>query len=60
MHELLTIGEVAERSGMAASAIRFYDRQGLIHAERTPGGQRRFRRDVLGGSPLSGSRNGSG
>ena len=47
MHELLTIGEVAERSGMAASAIRFYDRQGLIHAERTPSGQRRFRRDVL-------------
>jgi MerR family transcriptional regulator, redox-sensitive transcriptional activator SoxR len=47
MQELLTIGEVAERSGMAASAIRFYDRQGLIHAERTPSGQRRFRRDVL-------------
>jgi MerR family transcriptional regulator, redox-sensitive transcriptional activator SoxR len=47
MHELLSIGEVAERSGMAASAIRFYDRQGLIHAERTPSGQRRFRRDVL-------------
>ena len=47
MQDLLTIGEVAERSGMAASAIRFYDRQGLIHAERTPSGQRRFRRDVL-------------
>jgi MerR family redox-sensitive transcriptional activator SoxR len=45
--DLLTIGEVAERSGMAASAIRFYDHQGLIRAERTPGGQRRFRRDVL-------------
>jgi MerR family redox-sensitive transcriptional activator SoxR len=43
----ITIGEVAERSGMAASAIRFYERQGLIHAERTSGGQRRFRRDVL-------------
>jgi MerR family transcriptional regulator, redox-sensitive transcriptional activator SoxR len=47
MQELLTIGEVAERSGMATSAIRFYDRQGLIQAERTPSGQRRFRRDVL-------------
>ena len=35
------------RSGLAASAIRFYERQGLIHAERTPSGQRRFRRDVL-------------
>jgi MerR family transcriptional regulator, redox-sensitive transcriptional activator SoxR len=45
--DLLTIGEVAERSGMATSAIRFYDHQGLIRAERTAGGQRRFRRDVL-------------
>jgi MerR family redox-sensitive transcriptional activator SoxR len=45
--ELLTIGEVAERSGLAASAIRFYEREGLVHAERTPSGQRRFRRDVL-------------
>jgi MerR family redox-sensitive transcriptional activator SoxR len=47
MENLLTIGEVAERSGLAASAIRFYERQGLVHAERTPSGQRRFRRDVL-------------
>jgi MerR family redox-sensitive transcriptional activator SoxR len=47
MEQLLTIGEVAERSGMASSAIRFYDRNGLISAERTPSGQRRFRRDVL-------------
>jgi MerR family redox-sensitive transcriptional activator SoxR len=44
---LLTIGEVAERSGMATSALRFYERQGLVHAERTASGQRRFRRDVL-------------
>jgi MerR family transcriptional regulator, redox-sensitive transcriptional activator SoxR len=43
----LTIGEVAERSGLAASAIRFYERQGLIHSTRTEGDQRRFRRDVL-------------
>ncbi len=47
MDNLLTIGEVAERSGLAASAIRFYERQGLVHAERTSSGQRRFRRDVL-------------
>jgi MerR family transcriptional regulator, redox-sensitive transcriptional activator SoxR len=45
--ELISIGEVATRSGMAASAIRFYERQGLIHAVRSSGGQRRFRRDVL-------------
>jgi MerR family redox-sensitive transcriptional activator SoxR len=44
---LLTIGEIAERSGLAASAIRFYERRGLISAERTPGNQRRYRRDVL-------------
>jgi MerR family redox-sensitive transcriptional activator SoxR len=47
MEDRLTIGEVARRSGLAASAIRFYEGQGLIHAERTPSGQRRFRRDVL-------------
>jgi MerR family redox-sensitive transcriptional activator SoxR len=47
MDNLLTIGEVAERSGLATSAIRFYERQGLVHAERTLSGQRRFRRDVL-------------
>ena len=47
MEEMLTIGDVAERSGLAASAIRFYEREGLVHSERTPSGQRRFRRDVL-------------
>jgi len=47
VEDQLTIGEVAERSGLAGSAIRFYERQGLIHATRTEGGQRRFRRDVL-------------
>jgi MerR family transcriptional regulator, redox-sensitive transcriptional activator SoxR len=47
MEKSLTIGEVAERSGLAPSALRFYERTGLIHAERTPSGQRRFRRDVL-------------
>jgi MerR family redox-sensitive transcriptional activator SoxR len=43
----LTIGEIAERSGLAASAIRFYEQRGLIAAERTAGNQRRYRRDVL-------------
>ena len=43
----LSIGEVSERSGLAVSAIRFYEEKGLIAAVRTPGGQRRFRRDVL-------------
>ena len=44
---LLAIGEVAERSGLSASAVRFYERAGLVHAERTAGNQRLFRRDVL-------------
>jgi MerR family redox-sensitive transcriptional activator SoxR len=43
----LTIGEVAERAGVATSALRFYEREGLIHASRTDGGQRRYERDVL-------------
>jgi len=47
VEQLLTIGQVAERSGLATSAIRFYEQRGLIHAERTTSGQRRFRRDVL-------------
>jgi len=46
-NDLLTIGEVAARSGLAPSAIRFYEDQGLIHAARTPGGQRVFPRHVL-------------
>ena len=45
--DTLTVGEVAGRSGFAPSAIRFYDRAGLIRAERTSGGQRRFKRIVL-------------
>jgi MerR family redox-sensitive transcriptional activator SoxR len=43
----MTIGEVAERSGVAPSALRFYEAEGLISSERTSGGQRRFHRDVL-------------
>jgi MerR family redox-sensitive transcriptional activator SoxR len=43
----LTIGEVAERAGVATSALRFYEREGLIESTRTEGGQRRYHRDVL-------------
>jgi len=43
----LTIGIVAHRSGLAPSALRFYEANGLITSERTGGGQRRYRRDVL-------------
>jgi len=43
----LAIGQVAERSGVAVSAIRFYEEKGLIASTRTEGGQRRFHRDVL-------------
>jgi MerR family redox-sensitive transcriptional activator SoxR len=43
----LTIGEVAERSGVATSALRFYEREGLIESTRSAGGQRRYHRDVL-------------
>ncbi|TMD40742.1 MAG: redox-sensitive transcriptional activator SoxR [Chloroflexi bacterium] len=45
--ETLTVGEVARRSGFAPSALRFYERAGLIRAERSEGGQRRYRRVVL-------------
>jgi MerR family redox-sensitive transcriptional activator SoxR len=43
----LTIGEVASRSGVAASAIRFYEAQGLVASQRTDGNQRRYDRAVL-------------
>jgi MerR family redox-sensitive transcriptional activator SoxR len=45
--DLLTVSEVATRSGFAASALRFYEREGLIGARRTTGGQRRYERHVL-------------
>jgi len=43
----LTIGELAARSGVAPSALRFYEAQGLIAAQRTSGNQRRYERAVL-------------
>jgi MerR family redox-sensitive transcriptional activator SoxR len=45
--EALTIGEVAARSGVAPSALRFYEALGLIASERTGSGHRRFPRSVL-------------
>ena len=45
--DLLTVGEVAHRSGFATSALRFYETQGLIPSTRTAGGQRRYERNVL-------------
>jgi MerR family redox-sensitive transcriptional activator SoxR len=45
--DLLTIGELAHRAGIAHSALRYYEREGLIAAVRSPGGQRRYRRNVL-------------
>jgi MerR family transcriptional regulator, redox-sensitive transcriptional activator SoxR len=47
MSELLTIGEVARRSGVAASALRFYEDRGLITSERAGSGHRRYPRPVL-------------
>ncbi len=47
MSTLLTIGEVAKRSGVAASALRFYEERGLIRSERAGSGHRRFPRTVL-------------
>jgi MerR family redox-sensitive transcriptional activator SoxR len=44
---MLTIGEVADRSDAATSALRFYEREGLIASVRSLGGQRRYHRDVL-------------
>jgi MerR family redox-sensitive transcriptional activator SoxR len=45
--DLLTVGEVAERSGVAPSALRYYESAGLIAATRTSGNQRRYQRNVL-------------
>ena len=45
--DLLTIGEAAQRAGLATSTLRFYEAEGLIEAERTSGNQRRYRRAEL-------------
>ena len=45
--ELLTIGQLATRGGIAASALRFYESQGLLHTIRVDHNQRRYTRDAL-------------
>ena len=47
MPEVLTIGEISRRSGVAASALRFYEERGLISSEREGTGHRRYPRPVL-------------
>src|SRR5262245_48899076 len=47
MESTLTIGELAARSGVPASALRYYERMGLIRAGRTGGNQRRYERAEL-------------
>ena len=47
MEPELTIGALSNRTGVATSALRFYEAQGLIHATRSAGGQRRYPRSTL-------------
>src|SRR3954451_11851927 len=44
---LLSVGQVAERAGLAPSAVRWYEQQGLVSSTRTAGGARRYPRSVL-------------
>jgi MerR family redox-sensitive transcriptional activator SoxR len=44
---MLTIGQLSQRSGVATSAIRFYESRGLLHSERTAGNQRRYPQATL-------------
>lgn len=43
-NDILSIGDISHRTGLAVSAIRYYEEMGLIHPMRAPSGQRRFRR----------------
>ena len=45
--DLVTIGEMASRTGVAQSALRYYERLGLIHSTRTSGNQRRYPRSMI-------------
>lgn len=45
--ERLAIGDVVERTGVAASALRFYEEEGLLAPDRTPAGHRRYPRELL-------------
>jgi MerR family redox-sensitive transcriptional activator SoxR len=46
-HDLLTIGEVAERAGVSVATVRFYEERGLLTSTRTAGNQRRYERHEL-------------
>lgn len=43
----LSVGQLADRSGVAVSALHFYEAKGLIHSTRTAGNQRRYQREIL-------------
>ena len=45
--KLLSIGEISQRTGVATSALRFYESIGLINSQRTTGNQRRFQRAII-------------
>ncbi len=47
LSQYLTVGEAAQRSGVATSALRYYETRGLIRSERTQGNQRRYHRTTL-------------
>jgi MerR family redox-sensitive transcriptional activator SoxR len=47
MEQELSIGALSERTGVATSALRFYEAEGLIHAYRSEGGQRRYAREII-------------
>jgi MerR family redox-sensitive transcriptional activator SoxR len=47
LHAELTVGQLSARSGVAVSALHFYEAQGLISSRRTAGNQRRYDRDML-------------
>ena len=47
MPELMTIGEVARRAHVATSAVRYYERRGLLSADERQSGQRRYRIETL-------------
>ena len=47
MDQLLSIGELARRAGVATSTVRYYERLGLLHPDGRLSGQRRYRPDTL-------------
>ncbi|SEN08576.1 MerR family transcriptional regulator, redox-sensitive transcriptional activator SoxR [Pseudomonas sp. ok272] len=47
LHKELTVGQLAARSGVAVTALHFYESKGLIKSNRNPGNQRRYPREVL-------------